>query len=213
MARPDPLPIDTARRSDRRRRRAARARRASPTAPWCARRWRDGHEHAHQRAARRRHRGDGRGAPGAGRRDRRGLGGPTHRRRRARRAARSPTWRSSTPGCRAPPAASCSRWPAWVRGSAASTRPTACASGPMGDVLDAVRALGADGARGRRPRSPPGRGRGRHPGRRGGGGARRRVQPVPLRPPARRSGDAARVWWPGSSATWCRSPTSTSPWR
>ena len=51
---------------------------------------------------------------------------------------------SSTPGCRAPRAGSCSRSPGWARGTGASMPPTGCASARWREVLDAVRALGAE---------------------------------------------------------------------
>ena len=116
------------RRSARRRRRRCPGRRASPTGPWCARPSPTARAPSPTRCTpttpRRWSTGSVRSAPrstrdwAAGRLVVDGHG----------RAARSATWRSSTPGSRAPPAGSCSPSPASGRGTGASTRPTACAS-------------------------------------------------------------------------------------
>ena len=130
------------------------------------------------------------GAAGARRRDRRRLG----RRPRVavdghRRASAGRRRPSSTPGCRAPRAGSCSRWLALGRGPLpARRRQPQLRARPMGDGRSTrCAALGATVRRGRRARATcPVEVARRPAGRRRGRRARRRVEPVPVRAAAGR---------------------------
>ena len=187
----DPLPIEPLRRPGRRRRWRSRDRRASPTGPSSCAALADGHEHPRRRAVRRRHRGDAR-VPGPARRrastidrasgDRRVDGG--------RRAAPTGPARARRPpvGHDRPVRRSRARRSGRDRTSWTGDQPLRAR--PMGDGLDALlRALGVEVEELERA-GPPARLTGqRAPGRPAARSrvAGRRVEPVPVGPPAGRA--------------------------
>ena len=182
------------------------ARRASPTGPWCARRWPTAPARSPAPCTpttpRRWSTGSARSAPAidadwaAGRLVVTGTAGrPDQRRGDRRRPA---------VGDHGPvPAAGRRRW---ARATGASMPPTGCGSDRWREVARRGARARRRGPRRRRAGAPAGRGRRRDPGRGRGGGPRRRLQPVPLRACCSPARPCAPGWSRGSSATLVSQP-------
>ena len=191
----DPLPVDAARRPARRGRAGARVEEHHQPGAGVRGAGR-GRQRARRRARGRRHRSPWSRASGPSASRSR----PTGRRPRCvvRGCAGRPP--ADAGPRRRPPvghhrAASCCRSPRSAPAPPGSTAPSACGPGRWATSSRRSARSAAPCRGGRRARAPARRGRRRPAGRRRGGAARRRVEPVPLRPAAGR----ARPCAPGCS--------------